>query len=56
MVSRAAKGTIIWDNDLLDRLCAAARQLGMRQYWPEYMKKVIRELAEAVGIELPRRA
>ena len=52
---KAQKGTIIWDNDLLDRLCAAARQLGMRQYWPEYMKRVIRELADALNIELPRR-
>ena len=56
MKDLARKGTIIWDNELLDRLCAAAREIGLKQYWPEYMKKVIRELAEALDIELPRRA
>ena len=48
-------GTIIWDNRLLRRLCSAAREIGYHEYWPDYMKRVIRELAEAIGIELPRR-
>ena len=49
------KNTIIWDNELLKKLCDAARQYGLREYWPEYMKRVIRELADALNIELPRR-
>ena|GEM_PF-2854046 len=55
MKGKARKGTIIWDNELLNRLCTAARQLGMREYWPEYMKRVIRELADTLNIKLPRR-
>ena len=48
-------GTVIWDNRLLNELCRVCRELGLREYWPEYMKRVIRELAEVVGVELPRR-
>ena len=49
------KNTVIWDNELLKRLCNAARQYGYHEYWPEYMKRVIRELADALNIKLPRR-
>jgi len=51
----AKSGTVIWDNRLLNKLCQACREIGYRDYWPEYMKRVIRELAETVGVELPRR-
>jgi len=49
------KGTVIWDNKLLRRLCQACREIGYHEYWPDYMKKQIRKLAKELGIKLPTR-